>query len=55
MIEIDQRFGCAYCFHHQGDHRLKAIIALMKEEVRTSETSAIAGDDRPDDEGSKHF
>jgi hypothetical protein len=22
LVEIDRRFGGAYCLHHQGDHRL---------------------------------
>jgi hypothetical protein len=31
LVDIDRRFRCAYCLHHQ---------ALMTETVSTSETSA---------------
>jgi hypothetical protein len=34
-VEVDRRFRCAYCFHHQ---RMK-FFALMMGAVRTSQTS----------------
>jgi hypothetical protein len=38
-LEVDRRFRGAYCLH-QGDEFVARLIALMTEEVRTSETSA---------------
>jgi hypothetical protein len=40
-VEVDRRFRDAYCFHHQGDHSLPPMMAVMIEAVRTSEMSVI--------------
>jgi hypothetical protein len=35
LVELDRRFGCAYCFHHQDDEESQKTVISILAALRT--------------------
>jgi hypothetical protein len=40
LVEVDRRFGCAYCLHHQGSKPLMMdVVSISKTSINFYETT----------------